>query len=199
MDGFSDNTSTYPLGDGKILYGDHQTAIEMNDWKDLMAAPVTITEVKALLASKNFAPLKSLGQNFLIDRNFLTKICKAGVLTKEDLVLEVGPGLGGLTQQLVGESGRVVAVEFDRGLFGVLQENLGDCPHLFLYNQDFLEFDLSKIGLENPGFNYKVIANLPYYITSPIIFKLLESKIHWQRMVFFGAKGVGAASGCRPG
>ncbi|HYH05236.1 MAG TPA: 16S rRNA (adenine(1518)-N(6)/adenine(1519)-N(6))-dimethyltransferase RsmA, partial [Bacillota bacterium] len=164
-----------------------------------MAAPITITEVRTLLAQKNLAPLKSLGQNFLIDRNFLTKIVKAGELSREDLVLEIGPGLGGLTEQLVQQAGQVVAVEYDRGLFAALTENLAEYPQLQLVNRDFLEFDLKELDAGGSQWKLKVIANLPYYITSPIIFKLLESRLNWRLMIFLVQKEVALRVAAKPG
>ncbi|HEY8463384.1 MAG TPA: 16S rRNA (adenine(1518)-N(6)/adenine(1519)-N(6))-dimethyltransferase RsmA [Bacillota bacterium] len=164
-----------------------------------MTAPTTISEIKALLKSKNLAPLKNLGQNFLIDCNFLQKITQAGELTRKDLVLEVGPGLGGLTEQLLHHAGQVVAVEYDRGLFAVLKETLAEYPQLYLFNQDFLEFDLKQLVSINPAQNYKVIANLPYYITSPVVFKLLESRINWRLMVFLVQKEVALRMAAQPG
>lgn len=164
-----------------------------------MTAPITPTEVRTLLAQRNLAPLKSLGQNFLIDRNFLTRIVQAGELSREDLVLEIGPGLGGLTEQLAQQAGQVVAVEYDRGLFAVLAENLAEYPHLQLVNQDFLEFDLNRLVAMSTTLKLKVMANLPYYITTPIIFKLLESQLDWSLMIFLVQKEVALRIVAEPG
>jgi 16S rRNA (adenine1518-N6/adenine1519-N6)-dimethyltransferase len=164
----------------------------------MAAQPITIKAVREVLARKNFAPLKSLGQNFLVDRNFLDKIIKSGGLSHDDLVLEIGPGLGGLTERLAREAGKVVAVEYDRGLYGVLQETLAPYANLKLINADFLEVDLCQI-LDYPGYHPKVIANLPYYITTPIIFKLLESRMHWDLMIFLVQKEVAQRVSAQPG
>jgi 16S rRNA (adenine1518-N6/adenine1519-N6)-dimethyltransferase len=164
----------------------------------MAAQPITIKAVKEVLARKNLAPLKSLGQNFLVDRNFLDKIIKSGGLSREDLVLEIGPGLGGLTERLATAAGKVVAVEYDRGLYGVLRETLALYPNLQLINADFLEVDLRQI-LNYPEYRLKVIANLPYYITTPIIFKLLESKLHWDLMIFLVQKEVALRVAAKPG
>jgi 16S rRNA (adenine1518-N6/adenine1519-N6)-dimethyltransferase len=161
--------------------------------------PVTITEVKALLTRKQLAPLKSLGQNFLVDRHFLDKIVKAGDLSCDDLVLEIGPGLGGLTERLVATAGQVVAVEYDRGLFAVLMETMGHHANLTLINQDFLTIDLNQTVALRAAQNYKVLANLPYYITTPIIFKLLESQINWKQLIFLVQKEVAVRVGAKPG
>jgi 16S rRNA (adenine1518-N6/adenine1519-N6)-dimethyltransferase len=165
----------------------------------MAAQPVTIREVKTLLNQKNLAPLKSLGQNFLIDRNFLDKIVRAGALTRADVVLEIGPGLGGLTERLTAEAGQVIAVEYDRGLFAVLMETMGGQANLTLINQDFLTVDLRQTFSATADCSYKVIANLPYYITTPIIFKLLESRINWRRMIFLVQKEVAARLAALPG
>jgi 16S rRNA (adenine1518-N6/adenine1519-N6)-dimethyltransferase len=164
-----------------------------------MVQPITITEVKALLTSKQLAPLKSLGQNFLVDGHFLDKIIKAGDLSNADLVLEIGPGLGGLTERLAAVAGQVVAVEYDRGLFAILQETMGRYANLTLINQDFLTVDLTRVIAKRAALNYKVIANLPYYITTPIIFKLLESQTNWQRLIFLVQKEVAARVCAKPG
>jgi 16S rRNA (adenine1518-N6/adenine1519-N6)-dimethyltransferase len=165
----------------------------------MAAQPITITEVKALLDSKRLAPLKSLGQNFLTDRHFLDKIVKTGDLSRADLVLEIGPGLGGLTERLAAAAGQVVAVEYDRGLFAVLQETMGDYANLTLINRDILTVDLQQTIVRRAAPNYKVIANLPYYITTPIIFKLLESQINWKVLIFLVQKEVAARIGAKPG
>jgi 16S rRNA (adenine1518-N6/adenine1519-N6)-dimethyltransferase len=164
----------------------------------MTAQPVTIKEVKEVLKRKSLAPLKGLGQNFLVDRNFLDKIIKAGGLSRDDLVLEIGPGLGGLTERLLAEAGKVVAIEYDRGLYRVLEETLASNPSLQLINADFLEVDLHKT-LKCPEYRYKVIANLPYYITTPIIFKLLESRTDWDLMIFLVQKEVAERLVAKPG
>jgi 16S rRNA (adenine1518-N6/adenine1519-N6)-dimethyltransferase len=165
----------------------------------MAAQPITITEVKALLNNKQLAPLKSLGQNFLVDRHFLDKIVKTGDLSRDDLVLEIGPGLGGLTERLAAAAGQVIAVEYDRGLFAFLQETMGEQPNLTLINQDFLTVDLERTIAGRSTQNYKVIANLPYYITTPIIFKLLESQINWKQLIFLVQKEVAARIGAKAG
>jgi 16S rRNA (adenine1518-N6/adenine1519-N6)-dimethyltransferase len=165
----------------------------------MTAQPITITEVKAFLTRKQLAPLKSLGQNFLVDRHFLDKIVQSGDLSDDDLVLEIGPGLGGLTERLVAAAGQVVAVEYDRGLFAVLQETMGEHANLTLINQDFLTVDLHQIVARRTTRHYKVIANLPYYITTPVIFKLLESQIDWKQLIFLVQKEVALRVSARTG
>lgn len=154
--------------------------------------------IREILKEKNLAPRKSLGQNFLIDGNVLLKIVEAGAINPGNLVLEIGPGLGALTGFLLERAGKVVAVEYDRGLFSILKEHFKDADRLKLINQDIMEADLFELlkGFEG---ELKVIANLPYYITTPVIFKLVESGIDWERMVFLVQKEVAQRISARPG
>lgn len=148
--------------------------------------------VREILASRNLAPRKSLGQNFLIDANVQQKIIEAAQVGPNDLILEIGPGLGALTASLVEKAAFVVAVEYDKGLYQILKEIFREQPNIQLLNQDFLDTDLPDI-LDNhrkEEYHYKVVANLPYYITSPVIFKLLEASLPWESMVFLVQKEV---------
>lgn len=157
--------------------------------------------VKEELAAKNFAPRKSLGQNFLIDENILQKITAAGCLDKQDVVLEIGPGLGALTEKLLESVNHVIAVEYDRGLCSILAERLAGNQGFTLINRDILETNLPQFFGAFPGnlFHYKVIANLPYYITTPVIFELIESGLPWERMVFLVQKEVADRLNAKPG
>ncbi|NLY75038.1 MAG: 16S rRNA (adenine(1518)-N(6)/adenine(1519)-N(6))-dimethyltransferase RsmA [Firmicutes bacterium] len=154
--------------------------------------------IREILSARNLAPRKSLGQNFLIDDNVLHKIAAAGQVDAGDAVLEIGPGLGALTEILVKQAGKVVAVEYDRGLFSILKERLGDYRNLELLNRDILAVDLTVLAAGCQG-SLKVIANLPYYITTPIIFKLAESGIPWETMVFLVQKEVAQRITAAPG
>jgi len=154
--------------------------------------------IREILKERNLAPRKSLGQNFLIDSNVLKKIVEAGLVNAGDLVLEIGPGLGALTEFLLEQAGKVVAVEYDRGLFAILTERFRDCDRLQLFNQDIMDIDLVKL-FASSELRLKVVANLPYYITTPIIFKLVESGIDWERMVFLVQKEVAQRIVARPG
>ncbi len=158
-------------------------------------SPKTIREI---LKERNLAPRKSLGQNFLTDSNLLMKIVEAGSIKPGDLVLEIGPGLGALTEFLLEQAGTVVAVEYDRGFFSILKERFKDYGHLRLFNRDIMEADLFEL-VQGPEGGLKVIANLPYYITTPIIFKLVESGINWERMVFLVQKEVAQRISAKPG
>jgi len=119
---------------------------------------------------------KKYGQNFLIDENVLRKITEAAGITKDDFVLEIGPGIGTLTQYLSDAAKEVVAVEVDKSLLPVLEETLAGFDNVTVINEDILKTDLQKIADErNGGRPVKIVANLPYYITTPIIMGILES------------------------
>ena len=121
---------------------------------------------------------KKFGQNFLIDSNILDKIIESAQLTKDDCVLEIGPGIGTMTQYLAEQAGEVVAVEIDKNLIPILEDTLSDYSNVTILNEDILKVDISKIVEErNSGKPIKVVANLPYYITTPIIMALFESHV----------------------
>ncbi len=119
---------------------------------------------------------KKYGQNFLIDSHVLEKIVRAAQITKDDFVLEIGPGIGTLTQYLAFYARRVAAVEIDKSLIPILEDTLGEYPNVTVINEDILKVDIAGLAeRENGGRPVKVIANLPYYITTPIIMGLFES------------------------
>ena len=119
---------------------------------------------------------KKFGQNFLIDTHVLEKIISAAGITKDDCVLEIGPGIGTMTQYLAENAGHVVAVEIDRNLIPILKETLADYDNVTVINEDILRVDIKALAEEyNGGKPIKVVANLPYYITTPIIMGLFES------------------------
>lgn len=121
---------------------------------------------------------KKFGQNFLIDSNILDKIIESAQLTKDDCVLEIGPGIGTMTQYLAEQAGEVVAVEIDKNLIPILEDTLSDYSNVTILNEDILKVDIGKIVEErNGGKPIKVVANLPYYITTPIIMALFESHV----------------------
>ena len=125
-----------------------------------------------------FAFQKKFGQNFLIDTHVLDKIIRAAGVTKEDMVLEIGPGIGTMTQCLAEAAGRVVAVEIDSNLMPILKDTLKDYDNITVINEDILKVDIKKLAEEyNGGRPIKVVANLPYYITTPIIMGLFESEV----------------------
>ena len=121
---------------------------------------------------------KKFGQNFLIDTHVLEKIISAAGITKNDCVLEIGPGIGTMTQYLAENAGHVVAVEIDRNLIPILKESLADYDNVTVINEDILRVDIKALAEEyNGGKPIKVVANLPYYITTPIIMGLFESGV----------------------
>jgi 16S rRNA (adenine1518-N6/adenine1519-N6)-dimethyltransferase len=121
---------------------------------------------------------KKFGQNFLIDGNILDKIIASAAVSKEDCVLEIGPGIGTMTQSLAEKAGEVVAVEIDKNLIPILQDTLSEYDNVTIINEDILKVDIHKIVREkNGGRPIKVVANLPYYITTPIIMALFESHV----------------------
>jgi len=121
---------------------------------------------------------KSLGQNFLIDQNILDNIVDGAQILKDDYVIEVGPGIGSLTQNIAERAESVVAIEIDRNLIPILKETLKEYPNVEVVNADVLKLDLHKLIAEKcEGKKVKVIANLPYYVTTPIIMKFLEEKV----------------------
>jgi len=134
--------------------------------------------VKNILEKFNAKPKKGLGQNFLIDKNILQKIIDAANINPEDTILEVGPGVGTLTQELAKKAKQVIAVEKDETMIEILKENLKDFKNIEIIHGDILKIDYLKL-IENCKFkieNYKVVANIPYYLTSPLIRKFLETK-----------------------
>ena len=121
---------------------------------------------------------KKFGQNFLIDTHVLEKIISAAGITKDDCVLEIGPGIGTMTQYLAENAGHVVAVEIDRNLIPIVKETLADYDNVTVINEDILRVDIKALAEEyNGGKPIKVVANLPYYITTPIIMGLFESGV----------------------
>lgn len=131
-----------------------------------------------IIQKYDFAFQKKFGQNFLIDTHVLSKIVDAAGVTKDDMVLEIGPGIGTMTQYLADSAGRVVAVEIDANLIPILEETLKDYDNITVINEDILKVDIKKLAEEyNGGKPIKVVANLPYYITTPIIMGLFESGV----------------------
>lgn len=125
-----------------------------------------------------FAFQKCFGQNFLIDAHVLEKIVSAAGITKDDCVLEIGPGIGTMTQYLAESAGQVIAVEIDTNLLPILTDTLKDYSNVKVINQDILKVDINELVKEyNNGRPIKVVANLPYYITTPIIMGLFESNV----------------------
>jgi len=132
----------------------------------------------AVLQKYNFNFQKKFGQNFLIDTHVLDKIISSAGVAKEDMVLEIGPGIGTMTQYLCEAAREVVAVEIDRNLIPILQDTLSEYDNVEVINEDILKLDICELAeRKNGGKPIKVVANLPYYITTPIIMGLFESRV----------------------
>lgn len=146
-------------------------------------------QVQQLMAKYQVAPKKGLGQNFLADANILRKIVDAAELSATDVVLEIGTGVGALTTALAQTAGQVITVETDRTLAPLLGEVLAGRDNVQLIFGDILKHDPATL-LPSAATAPKAVANLPYYITTPIIFHLLEADVCWQRLVFLVQKEV---------
>ena len=157
---------------------------------------VTIATIKKY----DFAFQKKFGQNFLIDEHVLNKIIAAAGVTKEDMVLEIGPGFGTMTQYLSENAREVVAVEIDKELIPVLNDTLSDYDNVTIINEDILKVDIEKLVQERNGGNpIKVVANLPYYITTPIIMGLLENHVPVDNITVMVQKEVAMRMQAKPG
>lgn len=140
-----------------------------------MADLGNFTNTSEILKKYQFRMQKKYGQNFLIDANILRKIVEAAQITEEDCVLEIGPGIGTMTQYLAETAGQVIAVEIDRQLIPILKDTLSSYDNVTVLCEDILKVDLRVLSERNGGRPVKVVANLPYYITTPIIMALFES------------------------
>ena len=148
---------------------------EIDRMKEKLGNPKNTIEV---IQKYQFAFQKKFGQNFLIDPHVLDKIIGAAGVTKEDMVLEIGPGIGTMTQYLAEAAREVVAVEIDNNLIPILKETLAEYDNVTVINEDILKVDIKTLAEEhNSGRPIKVVANLPYYITTPIIMGLFESNV----------------------
>ena len=145
----------------------------------------------AVLQKYNFNFQKKFGQNFLIDTNVLDKIIRSAEITKDDCVLEIGPGIGTMTQYLAENAREVIAVEIDKALIPILEDTLSEYDNVTVINDDILKVDINKIAQErNGGKPIKVVANLPYYITTPIIMGLFESHVPLKSITIMVQKEV---------
>ena len=143
-----------------------------------MAYLGTPTATAQVIKKYGFSFQKKFGQNFLIDANILEKIIASAEITKEDCVIEIGPGIGTMTQYLAENAREVVAVEIDKNLIPILEETLKEYKNVSILNEDILKVDLNRLVKEkNDGRPIKVVANLPYYITTPIIMGLFEGHV----------------------
>ena len=154
--------------------------------------------LRALLARYGLRPKKSLGQNFLIDINALRRIVDAAVLSPEDVVVEVGPGPGLLTRELLARGGSVIAVEKDEAMARLVRRELGGDPRLTVIDGDMLEVEPSSL-LPESGKPYKVVANLPYYVATPILRRFLEATNRPASMVVLLQREVAETVAAKPG
>lgn len=150
-----------------------------------------------IIKKYDFAFQKRFGQNFLIDAHVIEKIIKAADIGKDDIVLEIGPGIGTLTQYLAEAAGKVYAVEIDKNLIPVLGETLAEYDNVQVINEDILKVDIKSLIGENNS--CKVVANLPYYITTPIIMKLFEEHIPASLVTVMVQKEVAERMQAKPG
>lgn len=158
-----------------------------------------IKDVKTaeLVKKYNFKFSKSLGQNFLIDDSVPRDIVAGAEVDKDDLVIEIGPGVGTLTAQLLNTAKRVVAIELDNDLIPILQQELGDNPNFTLIHNDALKVDFNEIIADEKS--VKLVANLPYYVTTPIIVKLLKEGYNFKSLTIMIQKEVAERMNAEPG
>lgn len=153
-----------------------------------------------ILQKYNFNFQKKFGQNFLIDEHVLDKIIRAAEITKNDYVLEIGPGIGTMTQYLACAAREVTAVEIDRALIPILEDTLKEYDNVSIINEDILKVDIAALAKEkNGGRPIKVVANLPYYITTPIIMGLFESHVPLESITVMVQKEVADRMQVGPG
>jgi 16S rRNA (adenine1518-N6/adenine1519-N6)-dimethyltransferase len=179
-----------------------KTAYQKQFQKSLLA------QTRRLLRQSNLRVRKGLGQHFLIDEEVLEAVTSAAELNPADVIMEIGPGLGILTQQLARQAGWVLAIELDSKLVAMLEQTLASFDNVTLINGDVLKIDPAALLQEqrtrfppaiNRPFSYKVVANLPYYITSPVLRHFLEASVKPQIMVVMVQKEVAEAIVARPG
>lgn len=165
-----------------------------------MAYLGTPSATKEIINKYSFAFQKKFGQNFLIDSNILENIISAAGITKDDFVLEIGPGIGTMTQYLCEAARQVVAVEIDKMLIPILEETLSEYDNVEVINKDVLKVDIKSLAEEkNNGRPIKVVANLPYYITTPIIMGLFESDVPIESITIMVQKEVADRMQTGPG
>ena len=165
-----------------------------------MADLASPAKTAAVINKYNFMFRKKFGQNFLIDASVVEEIIDAAGIIGEDTVLEIGPGIGTMTQYLAERAGRVIAVEIDRALIPILEDTLSAYDNVRVINDDILKVDLNRLSEEeNGGRPIKVVANLPYYITTPIIMALLEKEVPLESITIMVQKEVAERMKTGPG
>lgn len=164
-----------------------------------MATLVNKRSTLEIIQKYQFDFRKKFGQNFLIDNSILDKIIESAQITHDDCILEIGPGIGTMTQRLAEEAGEVVAVEIDKNLIPILGETLADYDNVMILNEDILKVDINRIVEDHGGKPIKVVANLPYYITTPIIMTLFENHVPLQSVTIMVQKEVADRMRVGPG
>lgn len=164
---------------------------------DQLYAPSTIRQIRE---KYGFKLSKSLGQNFLADKNIIDKIIEGSLIGDDDLVIEIGPGIGVLTQAAALKAKKVIAIEIDKHLIPILAETLSEQDNIEIINKDILKTDLGDLISNNPGYqSVRIIGNLPYYITTPIIMKVLEEHVAADSMTIMLQKEVADRIKAKPG
>ena len=165
-------------------------------------------ETKFLMKKYDLVAAKKFGQNFLVDDEVVSEIVASSNITKNDLVIEIGPGLGTLTKELLEKAGKVICIEIDTRMISILEDRFNLYNNFELINDDILKIDLGSIidkyiaqeGNDTSSlYNAKVVANLPYYITTPIIMKLLEDKLNLSSITVMVQKEVADRLIAKPG
>ena len=165
----------------------------------------TPTAIREIKDKHNFRFSKSLGQNFLTDKNLIEKIVEKSDIGEKDLVIEIGPGIGVLTAEAAEVAGKVIAIEIDKNLIPILQETLAEYPNVEIINKDVLKTNLNEILEQNREINgqkvekVRIIGNLPYYITTPIIMKILEERVGADSITIMLQKEVADRIKAKPG
>lgn len=155
-------------------------------------------KTKQIIKKYGFSFKKNFGQNFLVDERVLDKIINAADIGENDLIIEVGPGIGTLTQAMARKAGRVVSVEIDRTLVPILEELLEDFDNIDIINDDILKIDINALIEKHKGMTVKMVANLPYNITTPIIMTILEKHIPMESLIVMVQKEVAYRMNAKP-
>ncbi len=155
--------------------------------------------IKRIREEFGFKFSKSLGQNFLTDKNIIDRIVEGSGIGPEDLVIEIGPGIGVITYEAAQLAKKVVAVEIDKSLLPILEKTLGEFDNVRVINEDILKLDLNSVIAEEEGRNVKIMGNLPYYITTPIIMKILEDGVKADSITIMMQKEVADRIKAAPG
>ena len=156
-------------------------------------------KTKEIINKYDFAFKKNFGQNFLIDQFVLDKIVSSADVSEDDIVIEIGPGIGTLTACLAKNAKKVIAVEIDKTLIPILEDTLSNFDNIEIINEDILKVDIKKIAEENKNSKIKVVANLPYYITTPIIMNILENRLPIESITVMIQKEVAYRMEAKPG